>query len=114
MSNPILHTVQTTERVPISIALTHRDVYLDFFKDKKKQVLKLRSGDPLRYANGILSTPEGIIIAALSNSKKNELLKLESKGYHVVSAEVSFVVAWRPKEEQNEYGVCLATLHLAV
>ena len=56
---------------------------------------------------------KGVGIAAISNSKKAQMQKLEAKGYQVVSAEVSFIVAWKPKEEQQEYAVCLATLHLA-
>ena len=112
MAPPVPHHVEENQRVPITIALTHRDVFLDYFKERKRQVLKLRSGDPLLYANGHLSTPEGVGIAALSNSKKAQMQKLEAKGYQVVSAEVSFIVAWKPKEEQQEYAVCLATLHL--
>lgn len=110
---PIPHTVQFSDCVPISIALTHRDVFLGYFKDRKSQVLKLRSGSPLRYSKGFLTTPDGIGIAALSASMKATIQKLQSKGYQVVSAEASFIVAWRPKEEQQEYAVCLATLHLA-
>ena len=113
MAPPVPHHVEENQRVPITIALTHRDVFLDYFKERKRQVLKLRSGDPLLYSNGHLSTPEGVGIAALSNSKKAQMQKLEAKGYQVVSAEVSFIVAWKPKEEQQEYAVCLATLHLA-
>lgn len=113
MLPPVPHTVKDDTQVPISIALSHRDVYLDYFKDRKSQVLKLRSGDPLRYSNGYLITPDGIGIAALSTSMKAEIEKLEAKGYQVVSAEVSFIVAWRPQGETQEYAVCLATLHLA-
>jgi len=78
IATPIRHAVKDSERVPISIALTHRDVYLDYFKDRKSQVLRLRSGDPLRYSNGYLMTPEGIGIASLSNSKKSEIQKIRA------------------------------------
>ena len=38
------------------------------------------------------------------------LKELESKGYAVTEAEVSYVLAWRPPEEAEEVAVCLANL----
>lgn len=114
MAEPVLHNVPRFEHVPLSITLLHRDVFLGFSKDKKQQLLALRSGDPLRYENYCLFSTDGNCVVCLSKAKKEEFRRLESKGYHVVSAEVSYVVAWRPKDEDQEYAVCLPTLYLTV
>ena len=37
---------------------------------------------------------------------------MEEKGYTVANAEVSYVLAWRPREEPQETAVCLANLIL--
>ena len=41
------------------------------------------------------------------------MAELENKGYKVVSAQVSYILAWRPREEPNELAVCLANIVLA-
>lgn len=41
---------------------------------------------------------------------RNRLKTLETHGYAVADAEVCFVLAWRPREEDKEIAVCLANL----
>ena len=86
MAAPIRHHVEPSTRIPITIALTHRDVYLDYFKNNKSVVMKLRSGDPLRYSNGFLYSMQNEGVAVLSQSRKEEMTKLEAKGYRLKSA----------------------------
>ena len=112
MLPPTIHHVVPNEHVPLSVALSHRDVYLDFFKDKKSLILKLRGGDPLRYEHSYLFTMKGECVASLSKTKREEIERLEGKGYQVTEGEVDFIVAWSPKDENQEYAVCLATLYL--
>ena len=109
---PTIHHVVPNEHVPVSVALSYRDVYLDFFKDKKSLILKLRGGDPLRYEHSYLFTMKGECVASLSKTKREEIERLEGKGYQVTEGEVDFIVAWSPKGENQEYAVCLATLYL--
>ena len=40
----------------IVLQLSHRDVYLEFFKEIKREVLALQSGDPLQYRDFTLYT----------------------------------------------------------
>ena len=105
-NNPVL--AQTN----IAIGLTMKDVWLDYFKDRKKAVLQLRSGDPLLYNNGYLISKQGEYIAYLSKSMRKQIDELMQKGYSVVSSEVDYILAWRPREEQDEVAVCLANLIL--
>ena len=96
----------------IALPLSMHDVWLDFFKSRKQQVLNLRSGEKLEYSNGYLVSKHAGYVAALSKSMKKRIEDLEQKGYTVIDAEVSYVIAWRPPEEKQEIYVCLANLLL--
>lgn len=96
----------------IAVSLGLRDVWLDYFRDRKDSVLRLRSGDTLRYSNGFLVSAQGEYMASLSKAKRQQIDSLQERGYCVASAEVSYVLAWRPREEPQEVAVCLANLIL--
>ncbi len=96
----------------IAVSLTMRDVWLDYFKEHKESVLRLRSGDPLQYTNGYLVSQHGEHIAYLSKAKRKQLDEWQQKGYTITKAEVSYTLAWRPREEPQEVAVCLANLIL--
>ena len=96
----------------ISIALSMRDVWLEFFNGRKTNVLNLRSGDKLLYRDGYLLNDKGIHIAALSALGNERLRSWQGKGYDVIDAEVSYIIAWRSKDTNAEYAVCLANLFL--
>ena len=99
---------------PIVLPLSMRDVWLDYFRDKKEQVLRLRSGEKLNYRNSYLVSENGDFVARISTAFWERLKGYEEKGYHVADAEVSYVLAWRPREEPQEIAVCLANLTLNV
>lgn len=108
--HPSKYTPQQDRCVIVSLSL--RDVWLDYFRNHKADVLALRSGDELTYHDGYLVSMKGKPIACLSKSKREELDGLAKKGYWVTYAEVSYVLAWRPRDEKEEVAVCLANLHL--
>lgn len=107
-----LHTRPRLPQTNIAVSLGLHDVWLDYFRDRKDSVLRLRSGDPLRYSKGYLLSEHGEYIASLSKNKRQQIDALQAKGYSVASAEVSYVLAWRPREEPQEVAVCLANLIL--
>lgn len=96
----------------IVFSLSLKDVWLSYFREYKEQVLRLRSGDRLNYKEGYLLTRKGIRIGSLSKSMRNKIKEYEDKGYSVTDVEVSFILAWRPREEPQEIAVCLANLIL--
>ena len=100
----------------IVLQLSHKDVYLDYFKYTKQKVLALRGGDELTYnAPYLCSAPTGQAIARLSQGMLDKLVKWEAKGYHVATANVRFIVAWKSKnaaKEEKELAVLLADLKL--
>ena len=100
----------------IVLQLSHRDVNLGFFKTRKNDILALRAGQTLRFENNYLYECSGNkVIAQLSQKMQNELQLWCGKGYHVVSASIRFIVAWRPKDaqrEEKEHAVLLVDLKL--
>lgn len=57
------------------LELTHRDVYLDFFKGKKEQILRLRSGMHLEIkGNCLYDEPPraAVLTGVLSKTEKND------------------------------------------
>ncbi len=102
----------------IVLQLSHKDVNLGFFKERKQDVLALRGGDPLKYDNYILySSFTDKPVAKLSLKMQNTLLTWEERGYKVKSSSVRFVVAWKPKDapkEESETAVLLADLVLSL
>jgi Superfamily I DNA and RNA helicases len=99
----------------ITLQLTHKDVVLDFFKNKKEIIHKLRSGMKLNMEGEYLSAELDnwtVRIAKLSKARVDELTKLEQKGYVVSAADVRFVVAWKNEDCTEEIAVVLPSLYL--
>lgn len=100
----------------IVLQLSYKDVYLDFFKERKQEILALRSGDTLWYKDSILyDTLNNKPVVKLSQRMRKTLSEWEERGYKVKSASVRFIVAWKPKEapkEESETAVLLADLLL--
>jgi len=98
----------------IVLMLSHRDVYLDFFKSHKQQILPLQSGDRLSYSHHHLFTPTNIAVAKLSKDMQKKLQEWEAQGYQADYATIRFIVAWKPKDapkQETETAVLLMDLH---
>ncbi len=119
-----VHTTQhltdyTLYKLPeeIMLQLSHKDVFLEFFKSVKQNVLKLKGGDMLYYNDFMLYEPTtNKPVAKLSKNMQKKLIEWMEKGYSVKSASVRFIVAWKPKEapkEEKECAVILADLTLS-
>ena len=99
----------------IVLQLSLKDVYLDFFKDLKREILSLRSGDPLKYKDSVLYNSQNRAVAKLSVNMQKTISDWKEKGYEVKTASVHFIVAWKPKEatkDEPETAVLLADLVL--
>ncbi len=111
----------TDQRMPgmpeeIMLQLSHKDVYLGFFKGRKRDVLALKGGDALTYSDFYLYGLSGTPVARLSMKMQATLSQWEERGYKVKSAYVRFVVAWKPKDapkDEAETAVLLADLVLS-
>ena len=100
----------------VIVQLSHKDVVLDFFLDKKLVVFCLRSGDVLKVDGNYLSTSvDGRIvrIAKFSQSFVQKLSELASKGYKPQFAKVRYVVAWKKDDKTEETAIILPDLYLS-
>ena len=96
------------------LQLSHKDVYLDFFKDKKALILKLKSGMHLAVKGSRLYVQtDGRLTPVLQfSSKCNESVKqLITSGYVPYDAVIRFICAWKGKEDTIESAVILADIY---
>lgn len=110
----IVDEEQYPEPQEITLQLTHKDVFLDFFKGKKDIIFRLRSGMPLSVKDGLLYAELGgrtVKVAKLSKARMTELEKLSAKGYRPRGGEVRFVVAWKGEGDKEETAVLLPNLY---
>ena len=99
----------------ITLQLTYKDVVLDFFKDKKDVIIKLRSGDNLQLEEDHLcAVVNGKLVRVIRYSKafKEKLDLLKGKGYEPSSATIRFILAGKGKEDENETAGALPDLCL--
>ena len=100
----------------VIVQLSHKDVVLDFFLDKKSVVVGLRSGDALKVDGNYLVSSVGgrmVRVAKFSQSFIQKLSELADKGYRPQFAMVRYIVAWRKNEEETETAIILPDLHLS-
>lgn len=112
---PVVDETVYPKTQELTLTLTHEDVWLSYFADKKRLVLSLRAGAALSPIDEGLTirTSEGLVrLVVYSRAFQAKLAELAKKGYAVESAEIGFIVAWREKPEEPELAVVLPTLHL--
>ncbi len=96
------------------LQLTHEDVYLDFFKNKKEQIIRLKSGMHLAgRGNKLYAKIDGKILPVLQFSKdcNAKVKRLISLGYKPYDAVIRFICAWRGKEDKDLTAVILADIY---
>lgn len=96
------------------LQLSHRDVYLDFSKDKKQLILQLKSGMHLALkGNRLYVQVNGMLTPVLQfSSKSNETVKqLIASGYAPYDAVIRFICAWKGKNDATESAVILADIY---
>ena len=114
--NGVEHVVDGAEYgepTEIMLQTTHKDVVLDFFKNKKEIIFNLRSGTKLKFDDVYLVAElngRDVRVAKLSKAFVETLEKLKDKGYSPKSAEVRFVVAWKGEEDTEETPIILADM----
>ena len=98
----------------IVLQFGHKDVVLNFFKNRKTEILSLRSGQPL-FAEGsyLLYDDHGKRrkIIKLSQKAQKQMEVLYKKGYRILNAEIRFVVAWKNDDDTEEHAIALPTIY---
>ena len=96
------------------LQLSHKDVYLDFFKDKKSLIIRLKSG--MHFAvkgNRLYVQVNGRLTPVLQFSSKcsENVNQLISSGYVPYDAVIRFICAWKGKEDAAETAVILSDIY---
>lgn len=110
----VVDNAEYGEPTEIMLQTTHKDVVLDFFKNKKEIIINLRSGTKLKMDDVYLVAElngRDVRVVKLSKAFVETLEKLKDKGYSPKSAEVRFVVAWKGEEDTEETPIILADMH---
>lgn len=99
----------------ITIQMTFKDVFLDYFADRKKQIFSLHSGSVLNIQKNHLSAfinHKNTCVLQFSKAFKEKLAKLRYHGYIPCSACVRFIVAWKNESHEEELPIVLADMCL--
>lgn len=100
------------------LQLSHKDVYLDFFKGKTDLIFRqmhLKSGDHLAVDNyRLYGQVDKKVIPVLQFSAKcnKDINALMMSGYYPYDAVIRFICAWKGKEDTEETAVILADIFL--
>lgn len=98
----------------LTLQLSYRDVYLDFFKDKKQLILRMRSGMHLTLKGNRLYVRSGdriLPVLQFSSVCYERIKGLIASGYMPYDAVVRWICAWKGKDDLEESAVILADIY---
>lgn len=98
----------------ITVRLTHRDVFLGFFSGKKELILNLRSGMgliPNEKGMSVKTSKGTVDVLRYSKGFSEKIKNLSQKGYIPVMGKIRFIVAWKNKDDSEEYAVILPEIY---
>ncbi len=111
VSNFTVDDCDYNEPNEIMLQTTHRDVVLNFFKDKKDAILSMRSGQTVEVEEMYLFAQINGVrtrIAKFSRSFMDKWAELTDKGYALSSdTSVAFIVNWKGEQDEEETPVLL-------
>ncbi len=94
----------------ITVQLTHKDIYLDYFISKQSIIKNLMSGDDLAYSNDDYLYYQKNRIIKFSQFFIDKLLNSELKNYKMSSAKINFLIYWHKEGSKEEYLIILPEL----
>ena len=109
-TNFIFDEKEYSKPVEITLQLTHKDVYLDFFKDKKHLILQLKSGCSLEIEGKRLYCDfqgQKYPVVQFSAACQEKIQSIIDRGYSLHSAKIRFIVAWRGENDEKESAIIL-------
>lgn len=92
------------------IQLTHKDIYLDYFYSRQREILNIVSGDILHPTEDGCLNSEGQEVLKYSKSMINQIDELSKKGYFMVESKVRFVIFWKKEDSEREIKILLPEL----
>ena len=99
----------------ITMQLSHRDVFLDYFKYRQGVISALISGAALTIKDdrfGTMVSGNFVEVLKLSKSCSEKISKLKEQGYLLEKALVRFIVYWKGVDDTEETAIILPEIHL--
>jgi len=111
-SNGLIETedaMQYSEPSDLTVELTLKDVWLDFFISRQHLYNNLISGSPLAVKNDRCSRTEEYLLR-FSKTYRDTIRDLEQKGYSLKEAKVNFILYWRKEGADVECKIVIPEL----
>ena len=89
------------------IQLSHKEIYLGYFKYVKKLIENLTSGDSLIIKEDGCADSNGNLVLKFSRKFLNVIADKRDKGYVLKSAKVNYIVYWLEEGEMEEVKIVL-------
>ncbi len=94
----------------LTILLTHKDVWLDYFKNKQQIIEQLVSGDALTINGYECLTAKKQVVLKFSARFIKQIETLKQRNYRLQSAKVNFIIYWIKEGEEQEIKIVLPEL----
>jgi len=91
----------------LTLHLSHKDVWLDFFRHRQHILSTLMSGDTLTYNGESCLNDKGQPVLRFSQHFLNQLATLQSNGYTLTTVTVNVVVYWQKEGDEKAIRIVL-------
>lgn len=96
----------------ISLHLSHKDVYLDYFEYVQNRIRNIFSGDTLMIRDEGCTNSNGDLVLKFSQKTVDALKYQAEKGYRLKEAKVNFIIYWHKDGSDKEVKIILPELYL--
>lgn len=97
----------------LTMHLTHKDVWLDYFSNKEHWVAQLNAGDSLTVNGYECLNSKGRPVLKFSKQFVNQTKLMQQNGYELKSAKVNFILYWSKEGLEKEVKIILPELCFA-
>ena len=91
--------------------LTHKDVYLGYYKYIQKRMAGLMCGDSLVKVEHGWANPEGQLVLKFSKQFNEKLIAIEKSGFLLQEVKVGFILYWKEEDAKEEVIIILPELY---
>jgi ATP-dependent DNA helicase RecQ len=95
----------------LAMHLTHKDVWLDYFKNKQYIISQLTSGEVLTINDDECLNSKKQSVLKYSKQFINQIESMKQKHYELKSAKVNFIIYWLKEGTEQEVKIILPELY---
>ena len=95
------------------IQLTYKDIWLDFFYSRQKEIVKLKSGDHLAVNEEGCLDRNGYYVIRFSKAFKEKVADYKNRGFKLVRSRINLIIHWKKQDTENEIKILLPEVKLS-